>query len=159
MCSPCPPHLPCRPGILKVNLQKIINFTRHNGGGGFLLTCENLVGRFDDSFPTCAFFLLLKWKLAHAHQFHSFSQDQFRNVLASRDNCGQVFPDELRVSSFPHYAWTTWSAHSDFIGSRLYAYLGVTCHMHLCKNDRGLLCAKAVRWGWNRHQIGVSTES
>ena len=50
---------------------------------------------------------------------------------ASWDNCGRMFLDESRVSSFPyrfpHYAWTeAMSAHSDFVGSRVYAYLGVT---------------------------------
>ena len=46
-----------------------------------------------------------------------------------------MFPDKLRVSSFcdrfPHYARTaSLSAHFDFVGSRVYACLGVTCHLH-----------------------------
>ena len=38
------------------------------GGGGFFLACEDFGRMFDNSFPTCAFFLLfLKWRLASAH--------------------------------------------------------------------------------------------
>ena len=44
------------------------------------------------------------------------------------DRC-RMFPNMLRVSSYPdrfrHYAWTAaQSAHSDFVGSRMYACLG-----------------------------------
>ena len=55
-----------------------------------------------------------------------------------------MFPDELRVSSFPdrfpHYAWTV----ADFVGSRMYACSGVTCHQRFWQIDRGLLRATAV---------------
>ena len=62
---------------------------------------------------------------------------------ASWDDCGRMFPDKLRVSSFhdrfQHNAWTAaLSAHSDFVGSRVYACLGVTGHLHFWQNDRGL---------------------
>ena len=58
----------------------------------------------------------------------------------SWDDCVWVFPDKLRVNSFPdrfpHYAWlAALSAHSDFIGSRVYVCLGVTCHLHFWQND------------------------
>ena len=47
-------------------------------------------------------------------------------------------------------------------GSRVYAYLGVTCHLHFWQNDCGLLRATAVTkgWGggWNGHWIRVSTK-
>ena len=94
---------------------------------------------FDNLFPTCAFFFL-KWRLAHAHKFHSLGQDQ--PTVTQRADCDRVFPDELCVSSFPdwfpHYAWTAaQSAHSDFTGSRLCACLGVTCHLHFWQNDWG----------------------
>ena len=83
---------------------------------------------------------------------------------ASLEDCGRMFPDKLRVSSFPdrflHYAWTAaWSAHSDFVGSRVYECLGVTCHLHVWHNDRGLLRATAVTRGWIGHRIRVSTQS
>ena len=45
-----------------------------------------------------------------------------------------MFPDR-----FPHYAWTAQSAHSGFAGCRVYACLGVTCHLHCWQNVRGLL--------------------
>ena len=38
---------------------------------------ENFGGIFDISYPTCTFFLLfffLKWRLAHAHLFHSYAR-------------------------------------------------------------------------------------
>ena len=68
-----------------------------------------------------------------------------------------MFPDELRVRSFPHrlphYASTAaLSAHTDFVGSRVYASSGVTCHLHFGQNDRGLLRATAVTRGWNKSQ-------
>ena len=83
---------------------------------------------------------------------------------ASWYDCDRVFPDELRVSSFPdrfpHYAWTAaQSAHSDFLGSKLYARPGVTCYLHFWQNHRGLLRSTAVTWGRNRHRIRVSTQS
>ena len=37
-------------------------------------------------------------------------------------------------------------------------YLGVTCQLHFWQNNWHLVCATAVSWGWNTHQIKVSTE-
>ena len=73
-------------------------------------------------------------------------------------------PDKLCVSLFPdrfqHYTSTAaWSAQSDFVWSRVYACLGVTCHLHFWQNDRALLRATAVTRGWNGHRIRVSTQS
>ena len=64
---------------------------------------------------------------------------------ASWDDCGRVFHDELRVSSFPdwfpHYSCkAVFSAHSNFVGSKVYACLSGTCHLHFWQNDFGLLC-------------------
>ena len=72
----------------------------------------------------------------------------------SWDDCGWMLPEKLHVSSFPdrfsHYARTAaYSAHSNFIGSRVYACLGVTCHLHFWQNERGLLRSTAVTQGWN----------
>ena len=52
--------------------------------------------------------------------------------------------------------------NSDFIsssmaGSRVYACLGLTRHLHFLQNHRGLLRATAVTRGWNGHRI--STQS
>ena len=57
-----------------------------------------------------------------------------------------MFPDVLRVSSFPdrfpNNAWAVaLSAHSDFVTSRVYVCLGATCHLHFWQNERGLLRA------------------
>ena len=83
---------------------------------------------------------------------------------ASWGDCSWVCSDELCVSSFPdrfpRYAWTAVeSADSDFFGSRVYACLDVTCHLHFWQNDRGLLPVTAVTRGWNEHRITVSTQS
>ena len=66
-----------------------------------------------------------------------------------------MFPDKLRVSSFPdrfpHYAYTaSYSAYTDFVGSRAYACLGVTCHLHYWQNDRDIFAATAVTRGVER---------
>ena len=45
---------------------------------------------------------------------------------------------------FPHHAWTAQFALSDFVGSRVYAYLGENCHLHFWQNDLGLFHATAV---------------
>ena len=49
-----------------------------NGGtGGFFLACEVFGKMFDLSFPAYdSIFLFFKRRLARAHQFHSFCQDQ-----------------------------------------------------------------------------------
>ena len=62
------------------------------------------------------FVFCLKWRLAHARSVHSGA--------TSWDDCDQMFPDKLRVSSFPdrfpHYAWTAaLTAHTVFVGSRV----------------------------------------
>ena len=87
-----------------------------------------------------------------------------RQGSASRDDCGRVFPDELRASSFPdrfpNSAWTAAeSAHSDSVGSKVCACFGVTCHLHFWQNDRDLLRATEITRGWNGHRIRVSTQS
>ena len=105
--------------------------------GGFFLTCEDF-GRMFIHSPACAFFFFFfKVEITLTPLFmpglvHSGS--------ASREDCGHLFPDRLHVSSFldgfPHYAWTTaYSAHSNFVGSRVYACLGVICHLRFWHND------------------------
>ena len=88
--------------------------------------------------------LFFKWRSAHADQFHCLRPESVNNGSVSWDDCGPVFPDELCVSlffqdRFPHYAWTAWSANSNFRGSRVFAYFGVTCHLHFWHSDWGLL--------------------
>ena len=91
---------------------------------------------FDNSIPACAFFFF-KVEISSSTLIALFRLGSVHSGSASKEDCDRVFPDELRVSSFPdtfpHYAWTAaWSAHSDFLRSKVYAYLGVTCHLHFC---------------------------
>ena len=107
--------------------------------------------------PSALFFLFLKWRLACA----LFMPGSAHSGSANWDNCGQMFPLKLCVSSFPerfpHHAWTVaQSAHSDFVGSRAFACLGVT--YHFWQNDQDLSHATVVTQGWNRHRIRVSTQ-
>ena len=75
--------------------------------GGFFLACEDFGRMFDNSFPACAFFVVFL--------LVDFSSRTLIPLLRPRSvhsgsACDRVFPDELRVSSFPdrfpHYAWT-----------------------------------------------------
>ena len=53
------------------------NFVYCLSGGGFILTCQDFGRIFHYSFPACnIFFFFLKWRLAHAHLFHSSCLDQ-----------------------------------------------------------------------------------
>ena len=105
--------------------------------------------------PTALFFFVclfvLKWRSARDHQSRFLGQDQSIVVQRAEMTVAECpltscmcarFPD-----MFPHYAWTAKSAHSDFVGSRVYASLGVTCYLNFWQNDRGLLCATAVTCG------------
>ena len=119
---------------------------------------------FDNSFPSCAFVCLFKVEISSRTLIPLFRPGSVHSGSASRDDCDQVFSDELYVSSFldrfPHCAWTAaWSAHPNFDGSRVFACFGVTCHLHFLQNDWGLLYAAVVTQGWNGHQIRVTTQS
>ena len=65
------------------------------------------------------------------------------------EDSGFMFPEMWCASSFldsfPHYAWiAAWSAHFNFLRSRVYACLSITCHLYFWQNDWGLLRATAV---------------
>ena len=45
------------------------------GGDGFLLACEDFGGRFDDSFPACAFIFLSGDQLAHTNSCLLYTSD------------------------------------------------------------------------------------
>ena len=49
--------------------------------------------------------------------------------------------------------------NSYFIGSRVYAYLDVTCYLHFWQNDRGLLHASAVTQRWNGTPMNTRPQS
>ena len=107
-------------------------------------------------------FFLSGDQIAHANAL--FRPASVQSGSASWDDYGRIFPDKLRVKSFPGsfpcYAWTAaQSIHFDFVRSRVYACLGVTCHLNFWKDEQGLLRATAVTRGWNGHRIRVSTQS
>ena len=70
-----------------------------------------ILGRmFDHSFPPPQRFFLFKVEISARTLAPLFSSGSVHSGPASYDDCGWVFPDELRVSlfpdRFPHYAWT-----------------------------------------------------
>ena len=73
--------------------------------------------------------------------------------LTSWDEYGWAFPDELCMSSFPnglpYDEWTVESVHSHFVGSRVYVFPVITCHLHFWQNDRGISQATGVTQRWN----------
>ena len=96
--------------------------------------------------PALFFFFFFQVKISSRTLIPLFRLGSVHSGWARRDECDRVFPDELRVSSFPDKfpgnAWTAaQSADSDFVGSRVYTCLGVTCYMHFWQNDWGLLRA------------------
>ena len=107
---------------------------------------------FNHSFLACTLFVYLFEVEISSHTLIPFFMPGLvNNVSASWDDCSRMFPNKLRLSlfpdRFPHYAWTVaLSAHSDFVGLKVYACLGVTCHLHFWQGDWGLLCAAAVTW-------------
>ena len=77
------------------------------GGGGFFFTCEDFGTMFHHSSPVCAppptpklFFFFWKWKIAHT-LIPLFRPGSVLNFSANWDDFGRLFPDKLRVSSFP----------------------------------------------------------
>ena len=80
----------------------------------FFLALRRFGRMFDHSFLAGAFllifFILIKWRLARAHWFHSSGQDQSTVTQRTETDFGRVFHGELRVRSFPvrfpHSAWT-----------------------------------------------------
>ena len=110
-------------------------------------------------FTPCLRFFFFLLEISSCTLIPLFTPALAHSGSESWGNCGQVVPDDLRVSSFPdrfpYSAWTAaWSAR--FVGPRVYVCSCVTCHLHFGQNDRGLLHATAVTRGWNGHWIRVS---
>ena len=108
--------------------------------------------------PSLCFFFF-KLEIRSCTLIPLFMPESVHTGSASWNNCGQVFPDKLHVSSFPnrfpHYPcgtvsplWLCWVKD-----------LGVTCHLHFWQNDQGFLHATAVTRGWIRPWVRVSTQS
>ena len=99
-----------------------------------------------------SFFFSFKVAISSCTLIPLFMPGSVHSGSVSWDDCGWIISDKLHDSwfsnRFPHYAWTAaWSAHSDFIESRMYACLGVNCHLYFLQTERDLLCATAVTWG------------
>ena len=80
-----------------------------------------------------------KWRQARAHQFHFLGQDH--STVAQRAETTVAECSTTTCSFSTATLDKIQSAHSDFDGTREYACLGVTCHLHFLQNDRGLLRA------------------
>ena len=108
-------------------------------------------------------FVLFKVDISSRTLIPLFRPGSVHSGSASSNECAHMFPDELRVSPFldrfRHYAWTVvQSAQPEFIGSNVYACLGVTSYLHFWQIGRGLLRATAARRGRNVHRLRVSTQ-
>ena len=71
------------------------------GGESFLAYEDFEEGLTNQSSPKLNYYYFLMWRSAGAHLFHSLGQDQSTVAQRAWDDCGRVFPDEMRVSSFP----------------------------------------------------------
>ena len=124
---------------------------------GFLVECSII-----HSPHALFFFFFLKLRLARAHYFHSLARDQTKEAQQAETTVAECFLTsfacELVPVRFPHYVCGIVSP-LQFVGSRMYPCLSVTCHQHFWHNDRGLLRATAVTRGWNGHRIRASTQS
>ena len=64
---------------------------------------------YDHSFPACTFCVCVEVYFSLRALIPRFVLGSVHSGSASRDDCGRIFPDKLRVSSFPdrfpHYVW------------------------------------------------------
>ena len=78
----------------------------------FFFPLARILGRmFDLSFLACAFFVVVgKVEISSRTLIPLYMPGSVHSGSAGCDDCGRMFPDKLRVSSFPerfsHYAWT-----------------------------------------------------
>ena len=104
------------------------------------------------------------WFFLYFYFILYFSADQLAHANSTLyANIGPQWLSELR-QLWPSVPWRVacelvslisshtmpgqhYHAHSDCVGSRLCACLGVTCHLHFGQNDRGFLRATAVARG------------
>ena len=56
---------------------------------------------FDNSFSACTFFFFFKVEIRLRTLISLFKLGSVHSGSASSDDCGQMFPDVLHVSSFP----------------------------------------------------------
>ena len=110
------------------------------------------------------FLFFLKWRLACTHQSHFLGRNQ--SLVAQRAETNEARCSLTRVAcelelQIDFHTMPGRHCHSTptSLGQRVYACLGVTCHLHFRQNERGLLRATAVTRGTYGHRIGVSTQS
>ena len=93
--------------------------------------------------PPVLFFFFFWVKISLCILIPLFMPGSDHSGSSSWDDCGRCSLTScvwacFRIG-FPQNALiAAWSAHSNFTGSRMYACLGVTCHLHFCQNGRGL---------------------
>ena len=74
---------------------------RGGGGGGFSLACEDFGRMFDHSFLACFLFFFFKEEISSRTLIPVFMPGSVHSDSSSWDDCGRMFSDKLRVSSFP----------------------------------------------------------
>ena len=79
--------------------------------GGFFLACEDFGRMFDKFIPRLHFFFFFfEVEISSQTLVPLLRPGSVHSGSVSQDDCGRVFSDKLRVSSFPdrfpHYAWT-----------------------------------------------------
>ena len=106
----------------------------------------------------------LKWRLAGADLFYSLGQDQStvaQQAETTMTKCSLMSCMWARFLIGSHTMPGQWHSQPTptSLDKKVYACLGVTCHLQFWQNGQGLLRATAVTRGWNRHRIRVSTQS
>ena len=128
------------------------DYTNSVGGGGFPLAYRGLRGKVRRIIPRLR---------SPPPPPPKWRQLACTNSSASWENCGWMFPDELRVSSFflmgsPLFLDSIVSLHSVFVGSRVYACLSVKAPPALLANWPGSLHATVVTGRWEDTAVSKS---
>ena len=82
----------------------LVTIWYEGAGGGFFLACKDFGRMFDHSFTACAFYFF-EVEISSRTLIRLFIPGSAHSGSANWDNCGRMFPDKLRVSSYPD-AWT-----------------------------------------------------
>ena len=100
-------------------------------------------GKIRRFFPCLSFFFLSEYQPMHTNSILSARvSPQWLTVLR------RLWPSiPWRVASNLVSDMFLYTAHSDCVGSVVYACLRVTCHLHIWQNDRGLSRVNAVTLG------------
>ena len=124
----------------------------YSTGDGLWLACEDLGECSIIHSPPALFFFFFEVGISLRTLIPLFTQGLDHSGSASWDNCNRVFPDELRVSSFPdrfpHYAtivsvlnihrfrWNRFPNLSFFRlkkNKKLLLFTLITVHIHTCR--------------------------